>query len=38
MRRVGRLLQAYGQLSSGALFVNAIANQLAHLGKIQYIE
>jgi predicted AAA+ superfamily ATPase len=32
------LLQACGQLSSGAIFENAIANQLAQFGKIQYFE
>lgn len=32
------LLQACGQVSSGAIFENAIANQLAQLGKIQYFE
>ncbi|WP_298360806.1 ATP-binding protein [Runella sp.] len=32
------LLQVCGQLSSGAIFENAIANQLAQLGKIQYFE
>lgn len=32
------LLQTCGQLGSGAIFENAIANQLALLGKIQYFE
>jgi predicted AAA+ superfamily ATPase len=32
------LLQVCGQVSSGAVFENAIANQLAQLGKIYYFE
>ena len=32
------LLQICGQLSSGAIFENAVANQLANLGEIQYFE
>jgi uncharacterized protein len=32
------LLQICGQLSSGAIFENALANQLANLGEIQYYE
>jgi len=32
------LLQVCGQISSGGVFENAIANQLAQLGKIQYFE
>jgi uncharacterized protein len=32
------LLQICGQLSSGAIFENAVANQLANLGEIQYYE
>ncbi len=32
------LLQVCGQLSSGSIFENAIANQLAQLGRINYFE
>lgn len=32
------LLQICGQLSSGVIFENAVANQLANLGEIQYFE
>ena len=32
------LLQICGQLSSGAIFENAIANQLSHLGEVHYFE
>ncbi len=32
------LLNICGQVSSGAIFENAIANQLARLGKLQYFE
>jgi hypothetical protein len=32
------LLQICGQLSSGAIFENAIANQLCNLGEVQYYE
>lgn len=32
------LLQVCGQVSSGAIFENKIANQLRHLGKVQYFE
>ncbi len=32
------LLQICGQLSSGTIFENAVANQLANLGEIQYLE
>ena len=32
------LLQLMGQVSSGQLFENAIANQLAHLGSLNYYE